>query len=119
MKVTSTVSLTTQKKYIVDNPLTMVRACGIVELNGVRPLPSGNFSVHLTSRPNLFHLINPRHESCNCEAGQKETMCVHLIAWLLWRAQCFEDARDTVIATREARVALIEKRPRTEWVEEY
>jgi hypothetical protein len=119
MKVVATVSLEVQKEYSIENALTMARACGIVERDEIRPLPSGNFAIKSQSRDSIEHLFNPRYETCNCEAGKNETLCVHAIAYLIRRAQLFFVAKEDAITQREKRVALIEKsRPRQEWVEE-
>ena len=119
MKVAPAVSLQVQKEYAIENPLTMYRASGIVQMeSGIRPLPSGNFQVVSLSRTGLSHLYNPRYEECNCEAGKQGMLCVHAIAFLIRRAQMFDNAKQDAVKANAPRVALIERRLRTEWVEE-
>lgn len=114
----SKIALSVQRKYHLD-AAQMYRASGIIERNEIFSCPSGSFIIKSQSRLGLSHHVNPQYEECTCEASRYGVVCIHLAAWLLWRAWKFQQAKDEAITAREKRVALVEKfRPRTEWVEE-
>lgn len=116
MQVAKIVSEQVTNKYHLT-PKAVMRAIGIVGRNEIRALPSGSYAVKSQTRLDVEHHVNPKYEECNCEAGKQGVVCVHLIAFLLLRAQ-WEYARQEAVKTLEARVALISRPARTEWREE-
>lgn len=92
-----------QKEYAFT-PEQMYTAATALDTFAVTRLPSGNFQLRSTSRPNIFHQVNPRAESCTCERGKKNELCYHLAVWVYvkrmpmdeWIGYC-ADARTTAI----------------------
>lgn len=118
MKVADSVSLQVKTKYAISNPRLMERAIGIIERDEIHSLPSGNYQIKSQTCAGVIYLVNPRYETCNCKAGKHEIVCVHMVAFLLYRAQRFENAKQDAVKANAPRVALIERQPRTEWIEE-
>lgn len=118
----------------------MLKAAAVLQNFKMRVLPSGNYQVESLTRPGQFHQVNPRYESCTCEAGKQEKVCYHLAAFMFLRdlqlwdtnqyyaelkrrerdARAMRDMDDARIISRREQLQRLEQRarPRTEWVEE-